>query len=105
MNWSCKVFGLLLMRTWEGEVFLYNPLTAHTHILNELGWQVLCACSKAPVPQDRLLDLLNESAGFEATIDASAENLDREKLAEVLNNHLDQLSRLGLLEGTETLAA
>ena len=26
------------MRTWEGEVFLYNPLTTHTHILNELGW-------------------------------------------------------------------
>lgn len=93
------------MRTWEGEVFLYNPLTTHTHILNELGWYVLCACSKAPVPQDRLLDLVSENTVFNTASDAAAESLDREELAEVLDNHLDQLSRLGLLEGSETLAA
>ena len=94
-EWYAEVFSTLHMRNWEGEIFLYNPLTAHTHILNELGWFVLSACSEAAVPQDQLLEQLSEMV----------ESPDREDLAGILGSHLDQLSQLGLLEGSETLAA
>jgi PqqD family protein of HPr-rel-A system len=98
MNWYCEVFKLLLVRNWEDEFFLYNPRTTHTHILNALGWQVLCACAEAPVPQHQLLEELSQ------VVHGDSGNPDPEQLAETLNAHLVQLSQLGLLEGSDTLA-
>ncbi len=90
MKWSCEVFKLLSVRNWEGEYFLYNPLTTQTHILNELGWRVLYSCADGPVSQERLLSKL---AG-------TADDPERDKFTDTLSAHLDQLSRLGLLEGS-----
>jgi hypothetical protein len=77
--------------------------------VNKFGWDILCACSEAPLPQDRLLEQLSEgieeSAGLAEGRDEAGKSLNREELANVLEGHLDQLSQLGLLEGGETLAA
>ena len=107
MNWYCEAFQLLLVRHWEGEVFLYNPLTTQTHIVNELGWQVLRACASAPVDQDRLLDQLFERIDEELGEETgeAGHKPNRNELAEFLSTHLDQLSQLGLLEGSASRAA
>ena len=107
MNWYCEAFHLLLVRHWEDEVFVYNPLTSHTHILNELGWLVLSACSAAPVAQERLLDQLSESIQQQGDRDEEEARIspERAELAKFLDTHLDQLSQLGLLESSASHAA
>ena len=107
MNWYCEAFHLLLVRHWEDEVFVYNPLTCHTHILNELGWFVLSACSAAPVAQERLLDQVSESIQQKVDRDDDEAPIspERAELAKFLDTHLDQLSQLGLLEGGASNAA
>jgi PqqD family protein of HPr-rel-A system len=96
MYWHCEVFNLLSVRSWEGEVFLYNPLTTHTHILNELGWRVLEACAGAPLSLERLLETLAED---------NPDHNHAEELSAVISSHLDQLAQLGLLEGSRQRAA
>ncbi len=95
MLWQCVVYSDLIARRWEDEVFLFNPHTGNTHILNDLGWQVLSACAKAPQSEQALLELLDNDLD-----EQSSEELD-----DALDNHLDQLFRLGLVEsrvGRET---
>ncbi len=88
MLWQCDVYSDLIARRWEDEVFLFNPHTGNTHILNDLGWQVLSACAEAPQPEQVLRELLVNDLG-----DQSGEDLDA-----ALDAHLDQLFRLGLIE-------
>ncbi len=88
MNWHSEHFSRFHWRSWEGEYFLFNPLTAQTHILNALGWEILRACADRPVDSDaigRQLGALLGDAG-----DAVA--------TEVVEEHLQQLAQLGLVE-------
>ena len=57
--WYSDHFNELLHRSLEGEVFVYNPLTGHTHILNQLSWQLLQACAETQRSNDYLLSLVN----------------------------------------------
>ncbi len=91
MLWQCEVYRDLAVRRWEDEVFLFNPHTGNTHILNDLGWRVLSACADAPKSEQGLLELLVNDLGEQ----------NRVELADALDDHLDQLFRLGLVESRE----
>jgi PqqD family protein of HPr-rel-A system len=88
VTWHCEVFNDLIVRHWESEVFLFNPHTGDTHILNDFAWRLLTACASARQTEAALLDMLTVDLG----------GGDREQLAEMLNNHIQQLMQLGLVE-------
>lgn len=83
-RWYCTIFADLVWRTWEQEVFLYNPHTGETHILNDLSWQVLRYCSSEPCTEMELLRRLG-GAG------------EQGDLPPALNHLLNHLYRLGLV--------
>ncbi len=88
MIWRCEVFNDLIVRHWESEVFLFNPHTGDTHILNDIAWRLLCACVDEFRSESELRDLLADHYGAE----------QKEKLNEVISDHMDQLIQLGLIE-------
>jgi len=88
MLWRCEVFKDLITRCWEDELFLFNPHTGHTHILNDLAWRLLSACAEEPQSEQALLELLVSDLGEQ----------NREELADALDDHLDHLMQLGLVE-------
>jgi PqqD family protein of HPr-rel-A system len=88
VTWRCEVFDDLIVRHWENEVFLFNPHTGDTHILNDIAWRLLVACSSARQSQGALLEQLAVDLG----------GADREELADLLSDHIDQLIQLGLVE-------
>ena len=73
----------MLHREFEGEVFVYNPHTGHTHILNQFSWSMLSACVESPRSVDQLLTLAQ----------TYSDEVDREQLAV----HVDHLLQLELL--------
>ncbi len=88
MSWRCEVFNDLIVRHWESEVFLFNPHTGDTHILNDIAWQLLCACADESRSESALQDLLAVHIGAE----------NGGELSEAVNDHMDQLMQLGLIE-------
>jgi len=76
-----------LHRSLEQELFVFNPLTGHTHILNQLSWQLLSACADTPRSHEYLFKLML----------VESEGLDRQQPEESLEGHLGQLEQLGLL--------
>ncbi len=88
MFWRCEVFQDLMVRCWEDEVFLFNPHTGHTHILNDLAWRLLSACAEGLQSEAVLIELMANELGEE----------NREELSDLLDGHLDQLMQLGLVE-------
>lgn len=69
-------------------MFIFNPLTGHTHILNQLGWQLLVACAESPRTEAYLFKLMA----------ASSDDPDQQQLEESLLGHLGQLQQLDLLQ-------
>ncbi|MCP4993770.1 MAG: HPr-rel-A system PqqD family peptide chaperone [Gammaproteobacteria bacterium] len=85
--WYCEVYSRLLWRTWEEEVFLFNPRTGNTHILNRLSNSILNACANSPLTiQDISRHLASDTPEFQSTG------------SDDLTNHLSQLAQLGLIE-------
>jgi PqqD family protein of HPr-rel-A system len=78
----------LLHRSLEQDVFIFNPLTGHTHILNQLSWQLLLACAEMPREKDYLLKL----------IAVESNEQDHQLLVDSLRGHLGQLQQLDLLQ-------
>ena len=86
-HWYCEVYSQLLWKTWEEEVFLFNPRTGNTHILNQLSNKILSACANSPLAmQDLLMRLTTETPEFQSVGTGD------------LENHLSQLAQLGLIE-------
>lgn len=67
---------------------MFNPSTGHTHVLNQLSWDILSKCAERPCSESYLVELIR--------VGASAE--DRESLLESLDIHVDHLAQLGFLE-------
>jgi PqqD family protein of HPr-rel-A system len=86
--WHCEVFDDLMVRHWESEVFLFNPHTGDTHILNDIAWRLLTACASRRQSETALLEALAVDLG----------GGDQEELSELLNDHIEQLLQLGLVE-------
>lgn len=85
-EWRCECFSDLLHRILEQELFVFNPRTGHTHILNHLSWLLLAACADRPRSSDYLYALMNaETEGANPQTQAS------------LERHLEQLQQLDLL--------
>jgi PqqD family protein of HPr-rel-A system len=76
------------VRHWENEVFLFNPHTGDTHVLNDIAWRLLIACAEDSQSESDLLELFAKDAP----------GVTRGELSEALNDHMDQLMRLGLVE-------
>ena len=75
-------------RQWEGETFVFHPLTGHTHILNQASWSILSACATRPQSRESLLHILEE-----LNDDQSQMQLD-----ESLEEHVAHLCQFELLE-------
>jgi PqqD family protein of HPr-rel-A system len=86
--WRCECFPDLLHHLQEQERFVFNPLTGHTHILNQLSWQLLSACADIPRSNAHLFELMA----------AESEGLDNQQLDDSLQEHLGQLLQLDLLQ-------
>ena len=72
----------------EHEVFIFNPLTGQTHILNKASWRLLSACADAPRSNRYLLELVAEEP----------DDLNKQQLENSLQGHLGQLQQLELLQ-------
>ena len=83
-SWYSPHYDRLLWRTWEDELFLFNPRTGHTHVLNQLSGEILAICAREPISSDDLAARLTELAG--ETVDP-----------QMLPGHLSQLEQLGLV--------
>ena len=88
LYWLCDCFPDLLHRSLEQELFVFNPLTGHTHILNQLSWQLLSACADTPRSDAYLYKLMG----------AESEDLDKRQREDSLQGHLSQLQQLDLLQ-------
>jgi PqqD family protein of HPr-rel-A system len=85
--WRCDCFAELLQCSLDEDVFIFNPLTGHTHILNQLSWQLLLACAEVPRSDAHLFQLMaTESDG-----------MDKQQLEDSVQGHLGQLQQLDLL--------
>jgi PqqD family protein of HPr-rel-A system len=92
--WYCSVFSQLNSRCWEGEYFVFNPVTGHTHVFNEFAWFILGCCAEEPCSEGDLVSRAAAWAGDEAI----------ESVAAVMPDHLHQLEQLGLLSTRSTRA-
>jgi len=72
----------------EHEVFVFNPLTGQTHILNRASWRMLSACADTPRSSGYLLALMAEKP----------DDLNEQQLEDSLQGHLGQLQQLELLQ-------
>jgi PqqD family protein of HPr-rel-A system len=68
-------------------VFIFNPLTGHTHILNDIAWKLLSACADADRSSHYLLQFIDSESG----------ELDGSELQDRLQGHLEQLQQLELI--------
>ena len=91
-RWFNRYHRDYLSRSWEDEVFLFNPHTGHTHILNQLSADILQWCAVAPHTEKELIQALTQAA----------EVVDAEATAKEAGDHLWQLQQLGLLELAQT---
>jgi PqqD family protein of HPr-rel-A system len=82
----------LLHRVLEQEVFIFNSLTGHTHILNDIAWKLLTACADKARSSEYLLDLMDPESG----------EIDRSELQDRLLGHLEQLQQLDLIQQLRT---
>jgi len=87
LHWSCSHFAGLLRRSWEDEVFVFNPRTGHTHILNEQSWQLLSACADSPHSETQLFDLVAAESGSSP-----------EETHTSVRMHIDHLQQLDLIQ-------
>ncbi|MCP4996648.1 MAG: HPr-rel-A system PqqD family peptide chaperone [Gammaproteobacteria bacterium] len=86
-HWYCGAYPLSLWRTWEGEVFLFNPISGNTHILNQLSNKILSVCANSPhTLQDILVHITKDTPEFQSVGTGD------------LADHLSQLAQLGLIE-------
>ena len=90
MSWRCECFAQLLHRSLEHEVFVFNPLTGQTHILNQASWRLLSACGDTSRSNEYLLEVIVEQP----------DGLDKQQLDDSLQGHLGQLQQLELLQVT-----
>ena len=86
--WQCECYAQLLHRLMEHDVFIFNPLTGQTHILNRVSWRMLSACADMPRSNGFLLDLMTEEPS----------GLNKQQLEDSLQGHLGQLQQLELLQ-------
>ena len=69
-------------------MFLFNPHTGHTHILNSLALELLERCAETPLSGAALVQAASSAAQFEAD----------EQFSSQVMQHIVQLEQLGLLE-------
>ena len=84
----CRNYASLLHRQWEGETFVFHPLTGHTHILNQASWTILSACATRARSRESLLRILEELE----------DDHPQAQLDESLQAHLEHLCQFELLE-------
>lgn len=82
--WSAPDYPGLLHEQLEGEHFIFNPHTGHTHVLNEVALRLLGLLAKRPLTVDQLAQRLRT----EGTRMSPGE----------LRDLLEQLQLLGLTE-------
>lgn len=86
-TWHAPDFDTFLVAHWEEEYFLFNPRTAHTHVFNQLGMDLLQSLADRPLALEQIQRQLfgNESA------------MDHE-LEHSLHEQLTQFVVIGLAE-------
>lgn len=86
--WLAPDYAELLRERLEGEHFVYNPRTGHTHVLNESGLSLLESIAEQALTAEQLAQRLR--------LDGAEE--DVRALRELLEQQLRQLQLLGLVE-------
>ena len=87
-RWQTPLFRQLRLYPLEGEYAAFNPLSGHTHFINELSLEVL-----------RLLhenDGLSESQIVDAFSDGN-DDAELEVFRQSLRTHIQHLDELGLI--------
>lgn len=87
-RWKTSNYGDLLIEQWEDDVFLFNPASGHTHLLNPAAAALLAELSNGAA------DLATLCTRFHDPDDA----LDADAFAAALDGHLKQLALIGLIE-------
>lgn len=85
--WQAVDYRRLLIRQWDDEVFLFNPASGHTHLLNMAAAELLAQMADMPLDLDALCTRF-------FVLDAE---LDAATFRAVLAEHLEQLELLGLI--------
>lgn len=78
-TWHAPDFERFLVKDWEDEFFLFNPLTAHTHVLNPLGMAMLSGLAERPQDLEQIHTRL---FGEDAPMDDQLASSLREQLAQ-----------------------
>jgi PqqD family protein of HPr-rel-A system len=71
----------LLERAWETETVVYDPRSGSTHLLDEVGWQILLRLQRGPSTMGELLEHLGTSLPLE--LDDALRDHVRRLLAEL----------------------
>jgi len=83
-RWVAPNFKDLLHETWEAETFLFNPLSGHTHVLNQEAMALLETLSQEP-------------SSTRALIERFAAGNEHPQAPQALVQQLMQLELLGLI--------
>lgn len=79
--WRALNFHQLLYETWDGEHLLFNPASGHTHVLNDVAFQLLSELDAEPAD----------------TLTLAKRHLENPQDLEPLSQHLKQLEMIGLI--------
>lgn len=91
VRWATRNYPDLLMETWEDEIFLFNPRSGHTHLLNPVAAALLADLAEQPA------DLASLGARFH---DPEGP-LDLQTFTDALAQHLAQLQLIGLIRAIQ----
>ncbi len=88
VGWYCANYHELSQREWEGEHFVFNPLSGDTHLLNALSMEIL-----------RLLHGEGGRALDDVVTRLMAEtpDVEEQQLRHTIGLHLVQLEAMGLV--------
>lgn len=75
------------MEEWEDEIFLFNPGSGHTHLLNPVAAALLAELAQRPTDLATLVARFHDD---DSTLDGPA-------FAAALSDHLAQLALIGLI--------
>ena len=87
-TWQAPDFGDFLHEELEGEHFVFNPHTGHTHVVNAAALLLLKSLADQPLTGEELAQRL--------VLDYS--EIELNELRELLRQQLEQLRLLGLVE-------
>ncbi len=87
-RWKASNYGELLIEQWDEEVFLFNPASGHTHVLNPAAAALLAEIAEHPT------DVGTLCRRFQADDPAP----DPDAFADSMVHHIQQLALIGLIE-------